>query len=175
MLCTAPLFKILTKEEKKAGMRIRRYVDDGLLTAKASKKVTRTAKIQETFAKIEAWEIQNGIVFDQAKFEAIHFSRKKHFLSPEIVLLPATTASVEERPRIIKPVQKKRSMRWLGVYFDPLLSFSDHAAKMASKGQKTVASLSMLVKTTRGVEAVIIRKAVHACILSILTYGIPAW
>ena len=66
-------------------------------------------------------------------------------------------------------------MRWLGVYFDSRLSFSDHAAKMASKGRKAAAGLSMLVKTTRGVEAVIMRKEVHAYILQILTYGTPAW
>ena len=81
------------------------------------------------------------MVFDQAKFEAIHFSRKKQFPNPEIVLLPATTANVEEIPRIIKPVTKKGSMRWLGFYFDPRLSFSDHAAKMASKGWKAAAGL----------------------------------
>ncbi len=97
MLFTAPLFKILTKEEKKTGIKIREYVDDGLLTARVSKEVTSTAKIQETFAKIEAWAIQNSMVFDQAKFETIHFSRKNHFLNPETVLLTATTASVEER------------------------------------------------------------------------------
>ena len=68
MLFTAPLFKILTKEEIRAGMKIRGYVDDGLLTARASKEVTSTAKIQETFAKVEAWAAQNGMVFDQAKF-----------------------------------------------------------------------------------------------------------
>ncbi len=46
---------------------------------------------------------------------------------------------------------------------------------MASKGRRAAAGLSMLVKTTRGVEAVIIRKAVHACILPIFTYVTPAW
>lgn len=66
-------------------------------------------------------------------------------------------------------------MCWLGVYFDPRLSFSDHAAKMTSKGWKAAAGLSRLVKTTRGVEEGIMRKAVHACILPILTYGTPAW
>ena len=66
-------------------------------------------------------------------------------------------------------------MRWLGAYFDSRLSFSDHAAKMASKGQKTAAGLSMLVKKTGGVEAVIIWKVLHVCILPILTYGTPAW
>ena len=68
-------------------MKIRGYVDDGLLTARASKEFTSAAKIQETFAKIEAWATQNGMVFDQAKFEAIHFSRKKHFPNPEICFI----------------------------------------------------------------------------------------
>lgn len=38
MLFIALLFKILTKEEKKAGIKIRGYVNNGLLKAKASKK-----------------------------------------------------------------------------------------------------------------------------------------
>lgn len=46
---------------------------------------------------------------------------------------------------------------------------------MASKGQKTATGLSMLVKTTRRVEALVMRKAIHACILPILTFGTPAW
>ena len=76
--------------------------------------------------------------------------------------------------RVIKHILKKASMRWLGIYFDSHLSFSAHAEKMASKGRKAASGLSMLVKTTRGVEALIMRKAVHACILPILTYGAPA-
>lgn len=66
-------------------------------------------------------------------------------------------------------------MYWLGIYFDSRLSFSDHVAKMASKSWKAAAGLSMLVKTTRGVKAIIIQKAVNACILPILSYRTPAW
>ncbi len=40
-------------------------------------------------------------------------------------------------------------MRWLRVYFDPCLSFSDHAIKIADKGLKAAGELSMLVKITR--------------------------
>lgn len=130
MLFTTPLFKILTKEDKNARVKIRGYVDDGLLTSRAPKEDVSTAQIRETFAKVESWAIENGMVFDPAKFEGIHFSRKQNFPNPEIVLLPTVT---EERPRIIRPVAKKGSMRWLGVYFDPRLSFSDHAGKMDSK------------------------------------------
>ena len=100
---------------------------------------------------------------------------KQNFPNPEIVLLPVTTAIMQEGPSIIKPVAKKGSMRWLGVYFDPRLSFVDHAGKMTTKGRKAASGVSMLVDATKGVEAVIMRKAIHACILPILTYGAPAW
>ena len=66
-------------------------------------------------------------------------------------------------------------MKWLGVYFNHKLSFTDHANKMASKKQKAATGLTMLVKTTRGVNATTMQKAVHACILLILTYAAPAW
>ena len=68
------------------------------MKTRALKEITSTAKIQEIFAKIETWATQNGMVFDQVKFEAIHFSRKKHFPNPEIVLSPATIASAMESP-----------------------------------------------------------------------------
>ena len=125
MLFTAPLFKIFTKEDKNAGIKIRGYVDDGLLTARAPKEDTSAKLIQATFAKVEAWAAQSGMIFDQAKLEAIHFSRKQNFPNPEIIFLSNATVGVEER--IIKPTSKKGSMRWLGVYFDSRLSFSDHA------------------------------------------------
>lgn len=54
MLFIAPLFKILTKEEKKARIKIRSFVDNSFLTAKTFKEVTSTAKIQDTFAQIGA-------------------------------------------------------------------------------------------------------------------------
>ena len=101
MLFTVPLFKILTKEDKNAGIKIRGYVDDGLLTSRAQKEKISVAKVQETFIKVETWATENGMVFDPAKFEAIHFSRKRNFPKPEIVL-PAILASMQEEPRIIK-------------------------------------------------------------------------
>lgn len=143
------------------------------MIARTLKKVTNTRKIKETFAKIEAWANQNSIVFDQAKFVAIYFFWKKYFPKPEIVLL-TSTANMEKVPQILKPVMKKDSICWLGVCFDFCLLFSDYATKMARKGQKTAASLVMLVETTRRVEAIMIRKAVHACILLILIYKTPA-
>lgn len=50
--------------------------------------------------------------------------------------------------RIIKPIEKNSAMRWLGVYFDPRLSFAHHASKMATKGRQAAAGLAMLGNTT---------------------------
>lgn len=60
MLFTAPLFKILTKEDKNAGIKVRGYVDDGLLTSRAQKEKISVAKVQETFIKVETWATENG-------------------------------------------------------------------------------------------------------------------
>lgn len=47
IMFTAPQFKILIKEDKIVGVKIRGYVDDGFLTSRAPKKDISVAKIQE--------------------------------------------------------------------------------------------------------------------------------
>lgn len=75
----------------------------------------------------------------------------------------------------MKLTAKDSSMRWLSVYFDSRLLFKRHVEKMASKAQKAVAGLNMLGNTVQGVETKIMWRAVHACILLIVTYAAPAW
>lgn len=127
------------------------------------------------FALVEEWAHKNGMIFDPGKFEAIHFSQKCCFPNPEIVLPPAPQTENGTGTRIIKPIEKNSSMRWLGVYFDTRISFAHHISKMATKGHQATAGLAMLGNTTRGADPGLMRRAVHACILPILTYGAPAW
>lgn len=75
-LFIAPLFKLFSNEKKVTGISIRKYVDDGLLTARNKSVQTGESKIAIAFKKVEQWAYDNGMVFDPAKFEAIHFSRK---------------------------------------------------------------------------------------------------
>lgn len=110
MLFTAPLFKILTKEDKNARVKIYGYVDNSHLTSRGPKEEVSAAKIQKTFVKVEVLVIENCMVFNSAKFEVIHFSQKQNFSNPEIVLLPATTALMQERLKIIKSVAKNGSI-----------------------------------------------------------------
>ena len=77
---------------------------------------------------------------------------------------PATPApfsvSINEL-RVIKPVGKKGSMRWLGVHFEARLSFAHHASKMAARGRQSAAGLTMLGNKTRGVDPRIMREYKH--------------
>ena len=115
------------------------------------------------------------MVFDSAKFEAIHLSRKRNLLNLDIELPTNPFAQDSMVTRIVKPTPKDFSMRWLGVYYDVRLSFKRHVEKMASKGRRAVAGLKMLGNTIQGVETKVICRAVHACILPILTYASSTW
>lgn len=128
------------------------------------------------FEKVEKGAYENGLIFDPAKFEAIHFSRRRDTRNPPINLPPPPFLSDQGTTvREVQPVSKTSSMRWLGVYFDTRLSSKNHAEKMASKGRKAVPGLNMLGNTVRSVDVKVIQRAVHACILPILTYAAPVW
>lgn len=175
MLFTALLFKIFFLIAREPGVAIRGYVDDGLLTCRAKKEEFSATRIAATFQKVEQWAFDNGMSFDPNKFEAIHFSRKRNFdnVNTELPKNPDTPYNAE--PRIVKPTPKYSAMRWLGIYFVSRLFFKCYAEKMASKRRKAVSGLNMLGKTVQGVEPYVMRQAVHACILPILTYAVPAW
>lgn len=78
MIFTAPLFQLFRGSNRVAGLSIRGYDDDGLLTASASSEDRSTETIQAAFYILEKWALENGMVFDLDKFEAMHFSRKRN-------------------------------------------------------------------------------------------------
>ena len=173
MLFTAPLFKILNGENRRAGLKIRGYVDDGLLTSVAASENEAASKASRSICygkKVKKWVYENGLSFDLGKFEAIHFSRKRNLPNPSIHLRIG-----EETELVVTPVPKSSALLWLGVYFDSRLSFGNHAEKIAAKGRLAASGLHMLTKTTPGVEAEVMRRAVNSCILPILAYAAPAW
>ena len=78
------------------------------------------------------------------------FHEKKAFPNPEIRLPPLASPRHNIPDRVVRPVGKKASMRWLGVFYDSRLSFKDHANKLASKGRQAASGLKMLVKRHEG-------------------------
>ncbi len=104
--------------------------------------------IQSAFLQIKNWSHKNRTIFVPKKFEAIHCLRKRYFLNPGIALPPVPSLVSAREPRVIKPVGRNGSMRWLVVHFSPRLSFADQASKIATKSRQAAARLTMLGNTT---------------------------
>lgn len=76
------------------------------------------------------------MIFDPRKFEAIHFSRKTVFPNLEIKLPLPTSANGFGELRMIKPILKKASLRWLEIYFDSCLFFLIMPKKWLARGKR---------------------------------------
>lgn len=105
-LFIAPLFKLFSNENKEPDISIRGYVDDGLLTARHKFPEISVANTVQVFKKVEQWAYDNEMVFDPAKFEAIHFTRKRNLLNLDIELPPPPFAQNLINIRIVKPIPK---------------------------------------------------------------------
>ncbi len=133
--------------KKEAGISIRRYVNDGFLTAQHKSVQISVSRIVVAFKKIEQRADDNGMVFDSAKFEAIYFFQKRNLLNLGIELPTPLFAQNLMVTRIVKPTPKVFSMRLLGVYNDARFLFKRPVEKMASKSRRAVAGFKMLENT----------------------------
>ncbi|PSR79705.1 hypothetical protein BD289DRAFT_343640, partial [Coniella lustricola] len=66
-------------------------------------------------------------------------------------------------------------VRWLGVIFDPKLSFRDHVETWGAKATKVAAHLRGLSRVNDGAPPWAIAKAAQACVIPVLTYGTETW
>lgn len=139
------------------------YIDDiALITSSTS--LQKNARILEReVARLTALGEENSIAFDLAKTELIHFSKGKD--SERAITLPSN--------EVIYPATGP--IRWLGVWFDPLLSFKDHVRIRTAQALAAFHRLERLANTERGLSAASIRKIYLACVTTVADYGSPVW
>ena len=66
-------------------------------------------------------------------------------------------------------------VRWLGVFFDPQLTFRAHVEKACAKARKAAMAMRMLANTVRGLHQGHMRRLYIACIRPILIYASAVW
>lgn len=88
------------------------------------------------------------MIFDSDKSQGIHFSRTLTFSNLDIKFPPFLSQKNNIAKQIIKPVEKKASMRWLRLFYDSKLLFKNHANKLVSKERQGASELKMLVEKT---------------------------
>jgi ribonuclease HI len=163
MLYLAPLFK-LGQPSTRFG-----YADDVALLAVSPSLETNSQALSAALQEALDWGSSEGITFEPAKSELIHFSR--HKLDQD----PSTTPTVSAGPITVSENRDRPYLRWLGVLFDKRLTFKWHATESAAKAQRVAQALKSLGNTVRGVSPHLLRQAVTACVLRRAYFAAETW
>jgi hypothetical protein len=139
------------------------YVDDVSLTT-ASTSLKKNVKRLETEArKLFCLAEENSIAFDLAKTDLMHWTTIHQAAD-----LPFKLPNGE----IIQPLQ---SIKWLGIYFDPSLSFKHHVATKIAKAREAFFRMARLANIGNGRTPFALRQLYTACVTSIADYGSVIW
>lgn len=161
MLYISPLFK-LDKLEKSF-----EYADDVAILEISPTLETNSERIGKTINQALAWGRLEGLTIDPEKSKLLHFSRKHRdkIVSPPIVTNDFT----------ITMNQKIPYLKWLGIYFDKILNFKQHACIQALKALKVANALRSIGNIVRGLSPQLSRQVVNACVLPIAHFGSTTW
>jgi ribonuclease HI len=166
MLFIQPLFFLgdLVRRRARLG-----YADDICLLAAGDTLPGNCETIQQDAARVARWARQEGLAFDPAKTELLHFTKRRGDREggPPVQLdLGSGGYSLEPKPG---------ALRWLGVHFDRTLAFKAHVAAMVASAWRAAAGVRALGSTIRGAPPRLLRQATVACVQSRLCYGAEAW
>ena len=143
------------------------YVDDGKLTVSSKSLETNVKLLAAAYYRVNQWLQKAGLTLDKDKRELMHYTRRQQDGSPAIRL--------PENNGTISTIPTSSTVRWLGVYFDRKLLFNKHIAKITSKAEAAVASISMLANTIRGLSHYHLRQLYQTCILPVISYASVVW
>jgi hypothetical protein len=140
------------------------YIDDIALATSSTSWKKNAKTLQREVAKLIRTGNSQAIQFDLAKTELLHFSKSAKAKSATITLPTRET---------ILPAQN--AVRWLGIWFDPLLNFKEHIKTRATKALATFNRMERLANPENGLTANSLRQIYQACVNSSLDYGSPVW
>ena len=144
------------------------YIDDMMLQAFSKSATDNITSLTAALEIIIASLAKIGMVIDPDKTELIHFSRDPANNNERAHLL----FSVAGKALRIIP---KKTMRWLGIFFDRKLTFKDHVSIMTNRARSIVNGLRCLSNTIRGLSQANMRTLFRTCVIPVLTYGSPIW
>jgi len=122
------------------------------------------ARLSEVHKKCQNWALRHGITFAPQKYELIHFTTasKRFNLKASVQL-----GDISKDPTT--------SVRVLGVWLDPKLKWSAHAAKAYQKGAIAVAALKRVTASTWGASFIRARLLYNSVVRPAITYGTAVW
>ena len=151
------------------------FVDDGVIITASPSLQTNVAILRVYLLLLLQALSEIGLQIEASKTELIHFFAFELSAARRLV-------AVEHQPHLDFTWRTVRydippSARWryLGFYFTPTLDFSFHVQFYTNKAFSTIRACAMLGNSVRGIGPRQRAHAYQACVLSVLTYGLPLW
>ena len=138
------------------------YMDDFSLTV-SSTSARKNCKILEKIVdKLVKLAKEQGVAFNPKKTELVHFTTQRGPI----------TESVNVAGEVVAP---KSLVKWLGIWFDPKLSFKKHIEKRINLAMATFLGMQRLASTQKGLSFRAMRQLYIACVTTVADYGVPVW
>lgn len=139
------------------------YIDDIVMIAQ-SPSTKKNVKILERESQCLYQRAEkNAILFDLDKSELMHFTKEKR-AKQETLILPSG--------QILTP---KDSIKWIGVWFDPSLSFRIHISLKTAQAMQAFYRMTRLANIERGLSPSALRQIYLACITSVTDFASVVW
>ena len=135
------------------------FVDDFALcvSGKTLNRVERAMQLRVN--SVQKWVTQTGFKFSTSKMVCIHFHQQYGFYPDLNILLGKT------------PIKVVREAKFLGVIFDPKLSFKNHIQYLKTSCQKALDILRVVGHTDWGADRIILLRLYRSLVRSKLDYG----
>ncbi|KAF8700500.1 hypothetical protein AX14_000767 [Amanita brunnescens Koide BX004] len=150
------------------------YVDDGTIIT-ASPSLQTNVDILRLYLLLLLQALSDiGLQVEASKTELIHFFAFELTAARRLAVAhqPHLTFTWRMIPFDISP---SPLWRYLGFFFTPSLDFSYHVQFYTNKAFSTIQACSMLGNSVRGIGPRQRAHAYQACVLLVLTYGLPLW
>lgn len=133
--------------------------------------------LRQVFERVHGYLTRAGLGIEHDKLELMHFTRRRAGAangpwSDGQPLGPSLKIRASGGPILVRPAS---TMRYLGFYLDPRLTFKEHVRFYATKACSTVTAMRMLGNSVRGMSPVDRRRLYISNVLPLVTYGAQLW
>ena len=138
------------------------YIDDFSLSVSSTSARKNCKVLEKIVAKLIESAEKQGVSFNPMKTELMHFTTRREPI----------TEGVNVAGEVVAP---KSLVKWLGIWFDPKLSFKQHVEKRINLAIATFLGMQRLASTQKGLSFRAMRQLYIACITTVADYGVPVW
>ena len=144
------------------------WVDDVAVTVEGRTKQETIQKLQDLHETADDWAKRHASIFAPDKYKLIHFINPNAPSDPWDAEEPILTLSGVE----IKPSQ---AAKYLGVWFDPGLTFSEHRRQAMASAEACIEALKGIAGSTWGTSLEGMIKVYNALVIPKMLFGAAAW